>query len=52
MDFRACKRPFHTGRGSTVAVSSDGSAVLGLGYIGPEAGMPVTKGKVLLLFFP
>ena len=30
-----------TGRGNTVAVITDGSTVLGLGDIGPEAGMPV-----------
>jgi malate dehydrogenase (oxaloacetate-decarboxylating) len=38
-----------TMRGRTVAVISDGSAVLGLGNIGPEAGMPVMEGKSLLL---
>lgn len=36
-------------RGRTVAVVSDGSAVLGLGDIGPEAAMPVMEGKALLL---
>lgn len=36
-------------RGRTVAVISDGSAVLGLGNIGPEAAMPVMEGKTLLL---
>ena len=35
-------------KGSTVAVVSDGSAVLGLGDIGPEAAMPVMEGKALL----
>ncbi len=35
-------------RGNTVAVVSDGSAVLGLGNIGPYAGMPVMEGKALL----
>ncbi len=35
-------------RGRSVAVVSDGSAVLGLGNIGPEAGMPVMEGKALL----
>ena len=35
----------YTGRAHTVAVISDGSAVLGLGNIGPEAGMPVMEGK-------
>ncbi|MCF0106176.1 MAG: NADP-dependent malic enzyme [Holdemanella sp.] len=38
----------YTGRGNTVAVVSDGSAVLGLGNIGPEAGMPVMEGKCAL----
>jgi len=36
-------------RGRTVAVISDGSAVLGLGNIGPEAAMPVMEGKSLLI---
>ncbi len=35
-------------RGNTVAVVSDGSAVLGLGNIGPYAAMPVMEGKALL----
>ena len=38
----------YTGRGNTVAVITDGSAVLGLGDIGPEAGMPVMEGKCAL----
>lgn len=38
-----------TMRGRTVAVISNGSAVLGLGNIGPEAAMPVMEGKSLLL---
>ena len=33
---------------NTVAVVSDGSAVLGLGDIGPEAAMPVMEGKAML----
>ena len=37
-----------TARGNTVAVVTDGTAVLGLGDIGPEAGMPVMEGKALL----
>lgn len=37
-----------TGRWNTVAVITDGSAVLGLGDIGPEAGMPVMEGKCVL----
>ena len=35
-------------RGNTVAVVTDGSAVLGLGNIGPEAAMPVMEGKCIL----
>ena len=35
-------------KGRTIAVVSDGSAVLGLGNIGPEAGMPVMEGKSVL----
>jgi malate dehydrogenase (oxaloacetate-decarboxylating) len=35
--------------GRTVAIISDGSAVLGLGNIGPEAALPVMEGKALLL---
>ena len=38
----------YTLRGNTVAVVSDGSAVLGLGNIGPRAAMPVMEGKALL----
>ena len=37
-----------TRRWNTVAVSTDGTAVLGLGDIGPEAGMPVMEGKCAL----
>ena len=37
-----------TGKGNTVAVVTDGSAVLGLGDIGPEAALPVMEGKALL----
>lgn len=37
-----------TGRGNTVAVVTDGTAVLGLGDIGPVAGMPVMEGKCVL----
>jgi len=37
-----------TRRWNTVAVITDGSAVLGLGDIGPEAGMPVMEGKCIL----
>ena len=35
-------------KGNTVAVVTDGSAVLGLGDIGPEAAMPVMEGKAML----
>ena len=35
-------------KGNTVAVVSDGTAVLGLGDIGPEAAMPVMEGKAML----
>lgn len=38
----------YTRRWNLVAVVTDGSAVLGLGDIGPEAGMPVMEGKCLL----
>jgi malate dehydrogenase (oxaloacetate-decarboxylating) len=37
-----------TPKGNTVAVVSDGSAVLGLGNVGPEAAYPVMEGKALL----
>ena len=37
-----------TGRWNSVAVITDGSAVLGLGDIGPEASMPVMEGKCVL----
>ena len=37
-----------TRRWNTVAVITDGTAVLGLGDIGPVAGMPVMEGKALL----
>jgi malate dehydrogenase (oxaloacetate-decarboxylating) len=37
-----------TMKGNSVAIISDGSAVLGLGNIGPEAGLPVMEGKAIL----
>lgn len=39
----------YTIKGRTVAVVTNGTAVLGLGNIGPEAGLPVVEGKALLL---
>ena len=39
----------YTARGNMVAVVSDGTAVLGLGNIGPKAAMPVMEGKVFCL---
>lgn len=38
----------YTRRGNLIAVVTDGTAVLGLGDIGPEAGMPVMEGKCAL----
>jgi malate dehydrogenase (oxaloacetate-decarboxylating) len=38
----------YTNKGNTVAVVSDGTRVLGLGDIGPVAGMPVMEGKALI----
>lgn len=38
----------YTWKGNTVAVVTDGSAVLGLGNIGPEASLPVMEGKCVL----
>ncbi|MBR3349734.1 MAG: NADP-dependent malic enzyme [Solobacterium sp.] len=39
----------YTDRGNTVAVVTDGTAVLGLGDIGPAAALPVMEGKALLM---
>jgi len=39
----------YTFKGNIVAVVSDGSAVLGLGNIGPEAALPVMEGKAILM---
>ena len=38
----------YTGRGNRIAVITDGSAVLGLGKVGPDAAMPVMEGKCLI----
>lgn len=38
----------YTNKGNSIAVVSDGKRVLGLGRIGPEAGLPVMEGKALL----
>ncbi|HCL4439015.1 TPA: NAD-dependent malic enzyme [Clostridium botulinum] len=38
----------YTSKGNMVAVVTDGTAVLGLGDIGPKAGLPVMEGKALL----
>lgn len=38
----------YTMKGNTVAVVTDGTAVLGLGNIGPEAALPVMEGKAVL----
>jgi malate dehydrogenase (oxaloacetate-decarboxylating) len=46
---RDADRAFHlTGRWNTIAVLTDGSRVLGLGNIGPQAALPVMEGKALL----
>ena len=37
-----------TARANTVAIVTDGTAILGLGNIGPEAGMPVMEGKAVI----
>ena len=43
------KRSFaFTSRANSVAVVSDGTAILGLGDLGPEAAMPVMEGKIML----
>jgi malate dehydrogenase (oxaloacetate-decarboxylating) len=39
----------YTAKGNLVAIVSDGTAVLGLGNIGPKAAMPVMEGKAVLL---
>ncbi len=39
----------YTNRGNSVAIVTNGTRILGLGKIGPEAGMPVMEGKALLM---
>ncbi|MDE1811223.1 MAG: NADP-dependent malic enzyme, partial [Candidatus Micrarchaeota archaeon] len=39
----------YTNRANSIAIVTDGTRILGLGNIGPEAGMPVMEGKSLLL---
>ena len=39
----------YTGKGNTVMIITDGTAVLGLGDIGPAAALPVMEGKALLM---
>src|SRR5579864_3207937 len=39
----------YTGLGQSVAIVTDGTAILGLGHIGPIAGMPVMEGKAALM---
>ncbi|MGC8479855.1 MAG: NAD(P)-dependent malic enzyme [Candidatus Micrarchaeia archaeon] len=38
----------YTNKGNTIAIVSDGTRILGLGNVGPEAGLPVMEGKSLL----
>ncbi|MGE7917486.1 NAD-dependent malic enzyme [Viridibacillus sp. NPDC093762] len=42
------KAHYYTSIGNTVAIVTDGTAILGLGNIGPVAGMPVMEGKAVL----
>ena len=42
------KASYYTSIGNTVAIVTDGTAILGLGNIGPVAGMPVMEGKAVL----
>ncbi len=41
----------YTNKANSIAIISDGSRILGLGNIGPEAGLPVMEGKALLFKF-
>src|SRR3989344_9399080 len=38
----------YTAKGNSIAIITDGSRILGLGNIGPEAGLPVMEGKAVL----
>lgn len=42
------RTPDYTMKGNMVAIVSDGSAILGLGNLGPEAALPVMEGKAIL----
>lgn len=47
--FRDAKNSFeHTCRGNTVALITDGSAIFGLGRVGPEAALPAMEGKSVI----
>ena len=47
--FREKERVYdYTNKGNSIAIVTDGTRVLGLGDIGPEAGLPVMEGKALL----
>jgi malate dehydrogenase (oxaloacetate-decarboxylating) len=50
MDIHAHKEHAYryTGKGNSVAIITDGTAVLGLGDLGPEAAMPVMEGKAMI----
>src|SRR5699024_609523 len=45
---QTCALPIFTIKQNTIAVVTDGTAVLGLGDIGPEAALPVMEGKAVL----
>ena len=48
IDANICEAYSSTLKGNSVAIVSDGSAVLGLGNIGPQAALPVMEGKAIL----